>query len=204
MCQRLACHETACSFSNPGGACPNAGEACINGTCVASCDPNPCTATNRTTCEIKLGVPTCVCDEGTVEKDGKCMPKTVTKCPSGFACNNGYCANKSDPAFFCVENSDCGGTQTCSPRLPSGTCNGCTADADCPGGDEENSAVSCLSGYCIRGCLTNDECSAGMVCKDGKCSSDTCSTPSQCQSNYTCTPSTTGSANGTCTRIPCK
>ena len=143
MCQRLACHETACLFSNPHGTCPNTGEACINGECISSCSPNPCKDTNRTKCEIKLGVPTCVCDEGTVEKDGTCVPKTQT-CPTGFVCKNKYCTNTNDPTFFCAENSDCGGSLTCtSPSLPSGQCHGCSYTSDCPGANTDE-AVECV------------------------------------------------------------
>ena len=40
-------------------------------------------------------------------------------CPSGFECKGGYCANTSDPKFFCAENSDCGEGLTCtSSSLP--------------------------------------------------------------------------------------
>ena len=207
MCQRLTCRETACSFSNPHGTCPNQGEACINGECVASCSPNPCGETNRTKCEIKLGVPTCVCDEGTVEKDGKCQPKTVQNCPSGFVCKNGYCADKSEGAFFCAENSDCGGSLTCSPKSPAGQCNGCNYTADCPSLGEDD-PVSCLNGYCMRGCLTDYDCNPGMICKTNSqgsfCGTKTCSKPSDCPENYTCKPSESGSESGTCSRIPCE
>ncbi len=211
MCQRLACHETACSFSNPGGTCPNAGEACINGECVSSCSPNPCNDTNRTKCEIKLGVPTCVCDEGTVEKEGSCVPKTQT-CPTGFVCKGGYCANTSDPTFFCAENSDCGGTLTCtSSSLPSGQCNGCSYRSDCPGADTDE-AVECVkagtSGYCMRSCLTDEECSEGMTCRTSAlgsyCGRKECSKPSDCPANYTCKASSDSSEGGTCSRIPCE
>ena len=206
MCQRATCKETACSETNPGGSCPE-GAACINGSCVSSCSPNPCGETNRTKCEKKLGVPTCVCDEGTVEKDGKCQPKTVQTCPSGFVCKNGYCADKSEGAFFCAENSDCGGSLTCSPKSPSGQCNGCNYTADCPSLGEDD-PVSCLFGYCMRGCLTDYDCNPGMICKTNSqgsfCGTKTCSKPSDCPENYTCKPSESGSESGTCSRIPCE
>ena len=204
MCQRIKCNETNCSPTNPHGACPNAGEACINGSCVSSCSPNPCNETNKT-CEIKLGVPSCVCVEGTEEKNGKCQPKTQT-CPTGFTCKNKFCAKTSDPAFFCAENSDCGSSMTCtSPSLPSGQCHGCSDTTPCPGADEEGSTVSCLSGYCMRSCLTDDECNTGMVCKaSGYCGKKDCSKPSDCPTNYTCKPTSDSSTTGTCSRIPCE
>lgn len=211
MCQRATCHETACSETNPGGSCPD-GAACINGSCVSSCEPNPCNETNRI-CEIKLGVPTCVCDEGTVEKNGKCQPKTVQTCPSGFVCKNKYCTDTNDPTFFCAENSDCGGSMTCtSPSLPSGQCHGCSYTSDCPGANTDE-AVVCVkagtSGYCMRSCLTNEECSEGMICRSSGlggsyCGRKDCSKPSDCPSNYTCKPSSDSSESGTCSRIPCE
>jgi len=206
-CNRLECHETACSETNPHGTCPNQGEACINGKCVSSCNPNPCKDINRTKCEIKLGVPTCECDEGTVEKDGKCVPKTVKTCPTGFVCKGGYCADKNEINFFCAENSDCGGLN-CSPRLPSGRCEGCTYNSDCPAVDE-NDPVSCISGYCMRSCFSNEQCGPAMICKTNSsgsyCGSLECSNISDCKAaNYTCTPASGSSASGTCTRIPCE
>ena len=211
MCQRPACHETACSDTNPGGTCPNSNEACINGECISSCSPNPCKDTNRTKCEIKLGVPTCVCDEGTVENNGKCQPKTQT-CPTGFVCKGGFCANTNDPTFFCAENSDCGGSLTCtSSSLPSGQCNGCSYRSDCPGADTDE-AVECVkagtSGYCMRSCLTDEECSEGMICRTSGlgsyCGRKECSKPSDCPANYTCKASSDSSEGGTCSRIPCE
>ena len=208
MCQRPACHETACSFSNPGGTCPNSNEACINGECISSCSPNPCHDTNKSKCTIKFGVPTCECDAGTVEKEGKCVPKTVKTCPSGFVCKNGYCADKNEINFFCAENSDCGGNLECSSRLPAGRCEGCTYNSDCPAVDE-NDPVSCIYGYCMRSCLSNEECGPAMICKTNTqgsfCGSLECSKISDCNAaNYTCTPSSGSSESGTCTRIPCE
>ncbi|MBO4711673.1 hypothetical protein J5681_07145, partial [bacterium] len=206
MCQRASCHETACSDTNPGGSCPNANEACINGSCVSSCSPNPCNETNKT-CEIKLGVPTCVCVEGTVEKGGLCQPEKQA-CPNGFVCKGGYCANVNDPTFFCAENSDCGASMTCtSASLPSGQCNGCAYTSDCPGASTDE-AVTCVkagsSGYCMRSCLTNDECSEGMICRTSGlgsfCGRKECSKPSDCPENYTCKPSSDSSESGTCSR----
>ena len=212
MCQRLACHETACSFSNPHGICPNAGEACMNGECVSSCSPNPCKETNRTKCEIKLGVPSCGCDEGTVEKDGKCVPKSQT-CPTGFVCKNKYCTDRNETGFFCAEDSDCGGSLRCSsPNLPAGMCTGCRYNSDCPDPDETG-MVSCIgggttSGYCMRKCSSDTDCSTGMFCKTitsgSFCAKKDCSKPSDCPANYTCTPASDSSESGTCTRIPCE
>ncbi|HRZ79307.1 MAG TPA: hypothetical protein P5044_04800 [bacterium] len=197
MCQRIPCKETACSKTNPGGTCENGNEACINGECVSSCDPNPCKEINRGTCEIKLGVPTCICDSGTSEVNGKCEPVTVSTCPGGLVCSSGYCTDKDDAGFVCVSDSDCEDADLkCSPLLPSGTCSGCTYPSECPHGGAEVS--DCVSGYCLRKCLIDDDCNAGMACLgSGYCGKKDCGTPSDCPSGYTCL------ASGKCGRIPC-
>ncbi|MGI6394915.1 MAG: hypothetical protein ACOX2F_09380 [bacterium] len=196
MCQRISCKETKCSKTNPGGSCEDQTASCIGGECVNSCTPNPCKETNRGTCEIKLGVPTCVCDEGTSEKSGKCEPVVVAKCPTGFNCISSYCTNKSDAGFVCNENKDCGGSLTCSPTLPSGSCSGCTYPADCPGGAE---VFDCMSGYCLKKCLTDYDCNDQMECKtSGYCGKKDCSKNSDCAPGYSC------SSGGVCNRTPCK
>jgi len=196
MCQRIPCKETACSATNPGGTC-EAGKACIGGTCVGSCDPNPCVEVNRGTCEIKLGVPSCLCEEGTHEVDGKCTPDTVTTCPSSFSCVGSYCVNSSDIGFVCGNDADCEDADlTCSPTLPSGTCNGCTYNAECPHGGAEFS--DCVSGYCLRKCLLDTDCNSGMSCLgSGYCGKKSCTSPKECPEGYTC------SESGKCSRIPC-
>ena len=196
MCQRIPCQETACSETNPGGTC-EAGKACIGGTCVGSCDPNPCVEVNRGTCEIKLGVPSCMCEDGTSEVDGKCVPETVSTCPDGFSCVNNYCVNSSDAGFVCGTNSDCEDADlTCSPTLPSGSCSGCTYNAECPHGGAEVS--DCKSGYCLVKCFLDTDCNSGMVCLGaGYCGKKSCVTPKECPDGYTC------SESGKCSRMPC-
>ena len=133
-------------------------------------------------------------------------------CPSGFECKGGYCANTSDPKFFCAENSDCGEGLTCtSSSLPSGQCHGCSYASDCPGGGIDD-AVRCVtagsSGYCMRICHADEDCSEGMTCRTSGlgsfCGKKDCSKPSDCPANYTCTPSSDSSEGSYCTRIPCK
>ncbi|HQM84632.1 MAG TPA: hypothetical protein PLD55_08125 [bacterium] len=197
MCQRIPCKETLCSKTNPGGSCEDAGASCIAGECINSCDPNPCKEINRGTCEIKLGVPTCMCDDGTQEINGKCEPVSVTKCPDGFTCASGVCADKSDPGFVCAESGDCEDADlVCSPVLPSGVCSGCTYPSECPHGGAETS--DCVSGYCLKTCFIDTDCNDGMKCLgSGYCGKQDCVKPSDCPSGYTC------SSSGRCSRIPC-
>lgn len=132
-------------------------------------------------------------------------------CPSGFECRGGYCANTSDPKFFCAENSDCGEGLTCtSSSLPSGQCHGCSYASDCPGGGTDD-AVRCItagsSGYCMRICHADEDCSEGMTCRTSGlgsfCGKKDCSTASDCPANYTCTQSSDSSEGSYCARIRC-
>ena len=192
MCQRIPCLETLGSPYNPGGAC-DTGEACIDGACYGSCAPeNPCVELNRTNCVETAQGPECHCDEGYAEDaNGDCMPEA---CPTGFSCQDGYCVDPGE-LFQCVVDADCGGSLTCSPSLPTGTCSGCTDAVDCPDGFD-----TCLSGYCLRSCTTSGDCAAGMECNGlGYCGKLNCTAESDCQPGYTCAPGDPGR----CERITC-
>ncbi|MBU1536514.1 hypothetical protein KKF84_14405 [Myxococcota bacterium] len=192
MCQRAPCTETLCSVYNPQGEC-DPGASCIMGTCYDSCTPNPCTGLNRTLCVEETQGPQCECDSGYVEDvEGNCVPEI---CPSGFSCQDGYCVDPGE-LFQCVIAADCGGTMTCSPLLPTGTCSGCTDGTDCPAGFD-----TCLAGYCLRSCGGSNDCAEGMECGgSGYCGKKICSQESDCQPGYTCVA---GSSESRCERIPC-
>ena len=210
MCQRIPCAETACSITNPGGSCVGAGEACIEGKCVANCASDTCSGVN-TECKELLGVPSCACVEGTTANSaGDCLPDIVTSCPGGFSCVQQRCVDSSDSGFVCGEDSDCGASEmSCSNALPSGSCQGCYYPADCPG-TGTISPFDCVGadiptshpGYCMKKCSTHAECGVGMVCKTGVggdyCAKTNCLAPTDCPNNYTC------SLTGRCERLPCK
>ncbi|MBI5526245.1 MAG: hypothetical protein HY897_07915 [Deltaproteobacteria bacterium] len=62
----------------------------------------------------------------------------LVACP--FACDDTQSDSSSDPASDCERNSDCPGTQVCSP-----------------------------TGRCIEQCKTDKDCAAGETCEDSVC-----------------------------------
>ncbi|MBU1409930.1 hypothetical protein KKC22_00305, partial [Myxococcota bacterium] len=195
FCTRVPCMDTVCSPYNPEGAC-DPGASCINGACVNSCDPNPCTGLNRGTCEIFPAGPVCTCDEGFIEDElGNCVPDATADCPTGFSCLDGYCVDPGVP-FQCVLDGDCGGALTCAPSLPTGVCRGCTDPVECPSGFNR-----CLAGYCLKSCSAGDPCPEGMSCTNGYCGRKLCTDAADCAPGYTCVTQTDGSSN--CERFTC-
>ncbi|MBU1219084.1 hypothetical protein KKF34_15720 [Myxococcota bacterium] len=192
LCMRIPCIETTCSIYNPDGSC-DGNSVCINGQCFSDCDPNPCTEGDHTRCDDSSGTPVCLCEEGYSEDiNGVCVPDV---CPSGFTCTSGYCVDPSE-YFQCVTDSDCGGSLTCNPQLPVGTCSGCTSETDCPA-----YADTCLAGYCLTSCSGPADCADGMTCLgSGYCGKKTCSSNSECEPGYFCDTATSDSR---CERIPC-
>jgi hypothetical protein len=197
LCWRRPCEDNSCSPSNPNGTCSRIDERCIYGACVSSCNPNPCTQEpNKTVCAYETGAPICRCAEGyELDESGQCQSTSI-QCPSGWTCDNGYCAKRDDPFFVCQVNSDCGTGRSCSPTLPSGTCSGCGDDEDCP------LEHVCLADYCLRPCASDDDCHDGMRCRNGQyCGRMECTQPSDCPQPYVCNVGSDG--NGTCQRPPC-
>ncbi len=194
LCLRLPCEETACSPYNPSGSCPS-GSSCLGGACVDSCTPNPCTELLRTQCRMTPQGPACECDPG-YEDDGsgRCEP-VPQACPTGFDCRDGYCVDPLEP-FQCVTNADCGGTMTCAPQLPTGTCRGCTDPSECPAGFDR-----CLAGYCLKSCTSPANCPTGMTCTNGYCGKKACITEADCGFGYTCALQSDSTLR--CERIVC-
>ncbi len=209
MCKRIPCNETACSEFNPNGTCED-GKTCIYGNCVDSCSPNPCTSLPfKTVCSNNAGVITCSCEDGYTENaDGRCEPDTVSDCPTGFTCENGYCANRNDAGFVCANDNDCGEYTTCSTpmTLPAGKCTGCSIKADCPHegtGEDAYNPFECIAGYCVMTCSSQSDCNEGMECApQGNlglvCKSKSCTTQSDCPAGYVC-----DGESLKCERIPC-
>ncbi len=194
-CLRLPCVDETCSVYNPGGQCPQ-GSSCMDGSCVDSCVPNPCTGTNRRVCQETDNGPRCLCDPGYAENEnGDCVWEQTSTCPAGLGCRDGYCVDPLEP-FACVVNADCGGSMICSPNLPSRTCNGCTLDTDCPEGFGK-----CLAGYCLRACNAQNPCPAGMSCNGSYCGRKVCSTSGECGDGYQCVSTGTESV---CHRYTCE
>ncbi len=194
LCSRQPCRETVCSPTFPDGPCLAAGEACIDGRCVAGCDPNPCGGEpHRGRCEERAGGPVCLCDPGYApDADERCQPEAVPECPAGFACERGFCVDREEPGFQCAADADCGALRCPDPiGLPSGKCQGCQTAEDCP------RANACLAGYCLQTCDLRDECPAAMDCVRGYCGQLTCADAAECPAPYVC------GASGKCERPRC-
>jgi len=205
LCRRTPCEEVACSPTNPAGSCTEAGASCIYGACQTSCAPNPCDhELNKNACVVTAFGPECQCNAGyTLGSDGRCMPAVVSVCPAGLECQDGYCANDTDPGFVCTNDIDCGVDLTCLPTSPVGQCFGCAeAQGDnpaieCPFG------YTCLAGYCMAECLSNSECGTDMACyPSGYCGRKVCESSADCSPDSACVAGSDGTAS--CKRIPCE
>jgi hypothetical protein len=175
---------------NDSSACA-ASETCNEGQCqrircANPCAPNPCTDTGRSVCTATGGDFTCSCESGLEpDPDGPgCIAPTPGDCAPSFACRSELCVQTSASFFQCVVDGDCGGGLTCSPALPSGTCQGCTSPGQCPAGYD-----TCLAGRCLRSCTGAGDCHAGMTCTaQGFCGQKTCGSDTDCGAGYVCSP----------------
>ncbi len=129
------------------------------------------------------------------QKSGtKCT--TISDCPVGLICRNGYCSpcinDKDCPVRnlcrqgkcypTCISSADCPRQHRCSqglcqPGIP------CTSDRDCTGG------LICHQSICTdpseKVCLSDKDCPAGQRCVEGSCRlPDSCN--NRCAKNEVC------------------
>ena len=167
-------------------------EVCNNGQCTTSCTTDSQCSSGR------------ICD--TTKNVCTTTPKVCTKnedCDSGKGetCDTsmGTCAKPKSCTSDrdCNSNEKCGSTKTCS-KVPSS----CTDSTNC------RSDQICSTNKCIKKCISDTECSSGLVCNQttGQCetkSTGCASTKScaageicrqrQCQTQQSCTLTPIGS-----------
>jgi MYXO-CTERM domain-containing protein len=163
-----------------GATCPNAGEACVNGACVAGCgSENFCnpgfTCVNFICTDPQCVGVTCtsdqICRAGTCETacNGVVCPHSQTclnnvcldlcagvTCPTGETCSDGVCF---------AGCTACGGI-TCAAPLSCDTTSGGCADTSCT--TPCAAGTYCSSGSCVDNC-TGASCPGGAACTKGQC-----------------------------------
>ncbi|MCB9644677.1 MAG: hypothetical protein H6728_16505 [Myxococcales bacterium] len=137
-------------------SCPNTGEVCRFGQCVAppSCAfDQDCPSTNL-----------CV--------NGKCVSSqcsSTNPCPQGKRCSNGQCADD-----LCT-NKQCPADTFCN----NGQCVDSCAGVFCPQGK------ICNNGQCTDDPCANKQCATGEICQNGMCIPNNCQTNS-CKDGRKC------------------
>lgn len=207
-CNAANCRANYCDFCDCKGltfiGCTDVGEP--GGVCPAiACDESACGS-----CQ-KLDEKSC----GTV--DG-C---TAAYCYNECALTSEYmgCYGPSEgqppcPIYDCIPgcrlDQDCSaGTFCLAPgesycgdvcEVPAETCNG---DFDCDG-DQICEQVECSCGMTIKackdGCTSDDQCGVGRECEQKRCRAKTCTTTTQCPSQFECGKQGDRTA---CKRRPC-
>lgn len=155
----VACGEDEATTCETNDDC-DSGEACIAGTCKASC-------TDSEDCETGQCAINCADSEANFCFD----PCTSdTDCSNGQTCQE-FCGGRlkecrTSGVVTCTEDGDCDKGQICDET--SETCiAGCRTNADCEADEICNQDAL----GCEAACTSNSECDedAGEVCVDGAC-----------------------------------
>jgi hypothetical protein len=167
-----------------GATCPEAGDVCENGKCVAPCGGDEFQCPKQgTKCDPASGLcvdPKCigvVCPSEQVCTGGQCgTPCSGVVCPHGQTCLGNQCLDlcagvTCGPGETCAEGAclpscgQCGGV-TCAAPLACDESSGACADPSCPGGCP--AGTFCSGGQCADACQ-GATCPAGQTCQGGQC-----------------------------------
>ncbi|MEW5742390.1 MAG: Dickkopf N-terminal cysteine-rich domain-containing protein [Myxococcota bacterium] len=164
-----------CGSNSTTPNCPP-GSQCINGACVALCNPNTicpqgltCDA-NRGLC-VPIGPPTRQCNAS-------------NDCPNNEACINGVCVSACGSAgATCPTGTVCdAATGQCVPgNPPPPACTNSAGSMGCPNNE------ACINGVCVPSCGPGVACPQGTQCDPmrGVCVPGT---PGACSSGQLCGP----------------
>ena len=152
---------------------------------VATCEPNPCGQAGRMTCAIVAGQAQCMCDPGTHDEAGDCVPD-VTCGPT--TCNGHGTCTMTGTALSCscepgFAGANCAGCDTAAGYHADGA-GGCTMDACLP------SPCSAANTHCTAtGGIATCVCNSGFHDQMGSCVADQVCTATTCSGHGTCSVS---------------
>jgi len=176
-CNGSFCVGHVCAACRNNGDCPS-NEYCDDGLCQPQCSVNAncsggriCDLETRT-CELPCGAG---CPTGQTCTPGNICEATCDlsfPCPGGQVCTAGVCG----PA--CVDETDCGGLETCQlgECVPSGACN---LDTDCSPAEmcgQFNTCIARPTSFDTAAgaftCASACDCKLGELCSAGHCLPD--------------------------------
>jgi MYXO-CTERM domain-containing protein len=167
--------------TDDGAICPEPGETCINGECVAACQSGECP--EGYVCRQNWCVGLCngvTCDGGKVCQSGNCVDLCAAKqCAKEDVCVGGSCVPDDCYRFGCNWGMVCSGGACAEDPCVSKTCG---AGEFCSSGDCRGSCASvscaldqrCADGDCVPDACALVECAEGKVCNAGVCGDDAC------------------------------
>jgi MYXO-CTERM domain-containing protein len=167
-----------------GATCPEPGDQCVNGKCVAPCGSLEFQCPQAgTQCDPASGLcvdPKCVgvtCPSDQICIAGQCgTPCTNVVCPHGQTCLGNECldlcvgvacpSGETCDQGVCLPGcGTCGGV-TCAAPLACDTTSGSCGDPSCANGCP--SGTFCSSGQCVDACQ-GANCPTGQTCQGGQC-----------------------------------
>ena len=129
-------------------------------------------------------------DMSTPPENMRSQCEQARDCQDGEECIDGDCVNIEE---VCQRNGDCSSgwvcdrsTRQCIEPLMPGSCfdiDDCFAEEICEAG--RCVTDPCLDGSCMSGCLSDTECTEGMICEEGACTLG-CSEQLPCEEGLIC------------------